>query len=73
MPYRKVGYLEQCWYIVRYKLREVLRKDDHHAKKAEAPVRVSGLSQPDGQSVLSPAREDRPAAVRQVSEKSPRE
>lgn len=26
MAYRKVGYLEQCWYIIRYKLRELFRR-----------------------------------------------
>ena len=25
MSYRKVGYLEQCWYIIRYWLREKFR------------------------------------------------
>lgn len=28
MPYRKVGYLEQCWYLLRYKIRELLRKKE---------------------------------------------
>ena len=27
MPYRKVTYLEQCWYLLRYKLRELLGKE----------------------------------------------
>lgn len=27
MPYRKVGYLEQCWYLIRYKIRELLGKE----------------------------------------------
>jgi len=26
MAYRKVGYLEQCWYIIKYKLRELFRR-----------------------------------------------
>ena len=26
MPYRKVGYLEQCWYILRYKAKETREK-----------------------------------------------
>ena len=31
MSYRKVGYLEQCWYIIRYWFRhKILRKDNHH-------------------------------------------
>ena len=32
MPYRKVSYAEQCWYILRFKLKEVLampRKPKH--------------------------------------------
>ena len=31
MGYRKVSYLEQIWYILRYKLREFFRKEDHRA------------------------------------------
>nr|DAL82321.1 MAG TPA: hypothetical protein [Caudoviricetes sp.] len=31
MSYRKVGYLEQCWYIFRYWFRhKILRKDKKH-------------------------------------------
>ena len=30
--YRKVSYAEQVWYIIRYKLRELLRKEDQRAK-----------------------------------------
>ena len=30
--YRKVSYAEQIWYIIRYKLREFLRKEDKRAK-----------------------------------------
>lgn len=30
--YRKVSYLEQVWYILRYKLRELFRKEDARAK-----------------------------------------
>ena len=26
MSYRKVGYLEQCWYIIKFKLRELFRR-----------------------------------------------
>lgn len=33
MGYRKVGYLEQIWYILRYKFREIKRKEDLSAKK----------------------------------------
>lgn len=32
MGYRKVSYLEQIWYILRYKLREILQKEDKCAK-----------------------------------------
>lgn len=27
MPYRRVTYLEQMWYLLRYKLRELLGKE----------------------------------------------
>ena len=27
MPYRKVTYIEQMWYLLRYKIRELLGKD----------------------------------------------
>jgi len=27
MPYRKVSYLEQMWYLLRYKLRKLLGKE----------------------------------------------
>ncbi len=27
MPYRKITYLEQMWYLLRYKLRELLGKE----------------------------------------------
>lgn len=32
MGYRKVGYLEQIWYILRYKFRQHRRKEDTRAK-----------------------------------------
>ena len=32
MGYRKVSYAEQISYIVRYKLRQLLRKEDNRAK-----------------------------------------
>ena len=32
MSYRKVSYAEQIWYIIRYKLRQLLRKEDKYAK-----------------------------------------
>ena len=31
MGYRKVSYVEQIWYIIRYKIRELLRKEDKRA------------------------------------------
>ena len=31
--YRKVSYMEQIWYILRYKLRQLLRKEDNSAKQ----------------------------------------
>ena len=33
MGYRKVGYRAQIWYILRYKIREIKRKEDRIAKK----------------------------------------
>ena len=32
MGYRKVSYLEQIWYILRYKFRHRRRKEDKRAK-----------------------------------------
>jgi hypothetical protein len=26
MPYRKVGYMEQCWYLLRFKVVDIYRK-----------------------------------------------
>jgi hypothetical protein len=69
VPYRKVGYMEQCWYIIRWKVREVFGKEKIHAKKTETAVRVSGLPQSDRATVLSEPREDGTAAVRQKSER----
>ena len=31
MGYRKVSYVEQIWYIICYKIRELLRKEDKRA------------------------------------------
>ena len=31
--YRKVSYMEQIWHILRYKLRQLLRKEDDSAKQ----------------------------------------
>lgn len=47
MGYRKVTYLEQCWYILRFWLREKIRKEDPHAEKTEAPVRISRMPKSD--------------------------
>lgn len=40
MPYRKVSYLEQLWYILKYKLRERLhrKKEGMHAEETEDPM-----------------------------------
>lgn len=32
MGYRKVGYLEQIWYILRYKFHRHRRKEENRAK-----------------------------------------
>ena len=32
MGYRRVSYLEQLWYILRYKVRGLFRKEDPRAK-----------------------------------------
>ena len=43
MPYRRVTYAEQCWYILRYKLREVLclpRIPDHPCSHPGCPKLV---------------------------------
>ena len=31
--YRKVGYMEQLWYVLRYKLRQLFRKENTGAKQ----------------------------------------
>ena len=31
--YRKVSYMEQLWYVLRYKLRQLFRKEDTGAKQ----------------------------------------
>lgn len=40
LPYRKVTYTEQCWYILRFWFRRLLRKKGRHAKETDASVRV---------------------------------
>ena len=41
MPYRKVGYLEQCWYIVRYMAKDTGKKMKKclENRKDRAPTR----------------------------------
>lgn len=73
MPYRKVGYIEQCWYIVRYKIREIFWKEKCNAVKTQTSVCVPRLPPTDGQAILPPAREDSSAAVRQEPEKPTRQ
>lgn len=41
MGYRKVAYLEQCWYILRFWLR------GPYAKKTKAPVRLPRMRKSD--------------------------
>ena len=47
MPYRKVGALEACWYMIRYKLKEALRMPkfpDHpcaHPRKSAQAIEES--------------------------------
>ena len=33
MPYRKVGYAEQCWYMIRFKIRHLFRRKKKKRKK----------------------------------------
>jgi len=33
MGYRKVGYMEQLWYVLCYKLRQLFRKEAKYAKE----------------------------------------
>ena len=47
MSYRKVTYLEQCWYILRFWLREKAGKEGPYAKKTKTPVRVPRLPKSD--------------------------
>ena len=49
MPYRKVGYLEQCWYIIKGAVQiKIQERRKKRAEKAKTPVRDSGVSKPDG-------------------------
>ena len=48
MPYRKVGYLEQCWYIIKGAVRMKLKeRRKRRAKETETPVRDSRMSESD--------------------------
>lgn len=47
MPYRRVSYLEQCWYIVRQKLRDLFDRD------LEDPYEPVYTKQPDGATVVT--------------------
>ena len=47
MSYRKVTYLEQCWYNLRFWLRERIGKEGPNAKKTEASVRIPRMPKSD--------------------------
>lgn len=47
MSYRKVTYLEQCWYILRFWLLEKIRKEYPNAKKTKSSVRVPQMPKSD--------------------------
>ena len=47
MPYRRVSYPEQCWYIVRFWLREKIRKDKPNASKTPKAVRIPRVPKSD--------------------------
>ena len=67
MAYRKVGYLEQCWYIIRYWLRDLFRrKKRSRAEETEETVLLSRLSKSDGWNLLRAAQKTCAAAVRPV-------
>ena len=38
MPYRKVGYLEQCWYVFRYMAKDTGKRIKKCLKSRNAPV-----------------------------------
>ncbi len=38
MPYRKVGYLEQCWYILRYMAKDAGKKVGKCLRNRKDPV-----------------------------------
>ena len=67
MPYRRVTYAEQCWYILRFKLREVLklpRFPDHPCAHPGCPRLVPrGKKYCDEHATQHP-EEIRPAAAR---------
>ena len=47
MPYRRVSYPEQCWYNVRFWLREKIRKDKPNAPKTQKAVRIPRVPKSD--------------------------
>ena len=67
MPYRRVSYAEQCWYILRFKLREVFhmpRFPNHPGSHPGCPRLVPrGKKYCDEHAALHP-EESRPAAPR---------
>ena len=46
MGYRKVSYIEQVWYIIKYKLGERFRRRGTHANKTQTTMFLPRLSQP---------------------------
>lgn len=47
MPYRKVGYLKQCWYIIKGAVRMKLKeRRKHRAKKTETSMCCSWMPKP---------------------------
>ena len=67
MPYRKVSCIEQCWYILSFKLKEVLtmpRFPNHPCRHPSCPKLVpKGKKYCDEHAALHP-EENRPAAPR---------
>lgn len=49
MPYRKVGYLEQCWYVLRFMAKDTRKKVRKclQNRKGRAPIRDVPGSQTD--------------------------
>ncbi len=54
MPYRKVGSLEQCWYLLKYKIEDLLGADhEDHGK-----LRIVETAQPDGSILVHYVEDD---------------